>query len=42
VGPTGITGGPQQLMLVKKTENGQIEKRRISAVRFVPFLEDAQ
>jgi protein-L-isoaspartate(D-aspartate) O-methyltransferase len=40
--PVGPTGGPQQLMLVKKTENGQIEKRRISAVRFVPFLEDAQ
>lgn len=39
--PVGPSGQLQQLMLVEKTEGGQIEKQRLSPVRFVPFLENS-
>jgi len=36
--PVGPTGGTQELMLVTKTEDGEVSKRALAPVRFVPFL----
>lgn len=36
--PVGPTGRTQQLTLVTKSEDGEISKRTLAPVRFVPFL----
>ncbi|MFW6193196.1 MAG: protein-L-isoaspartate(D-aspartate) O-methyltransferase, partial [Gemmatimonadota bacterium] len=38
--PRGPRGGPQVLLQVRKTPEGEIEREAVSGVRFVPFLRD--
>lgn len=38
IGPVGPQSGAQQLSVVRLRENGQLQTRKIAAVRFVPFL----
>jgi protein-L-isoaspartate(D-aspartate) O-methyltransferase len=37
--PVGPTGGTQELTLVTK-EDGEVSKRQLAPVRFVPFLDE--
>ena len=40
--PVGETDGIQFLTRIHKKQNGELEKERISAVRFVPMTGDIQ